>query len=134
MNEGGQPTHSPAGWRYPQTWSDRFSRRSRQALRAGLAVMGAGSLALLVLWGVPTLVLLRSPAWAAAREAVERDPEVRAYLGGPLQPARLPREWELSTEGGRFRMLVDGPGGRMEVVVVVEGGRRAQVRVARLVF
>lgn len=111
-----------------------MSSLARRGGRALLFVAGAGSLFLLVLWGVPTLVVVRSAAWSEARAAALGDAQVRSWIGAPLSAARLPGTWELGPEdgGGRFRFLVEGPGGRVEVEVLVSSGRRAQVRLAGL--
>lgn len=72
--------------------------------------------------------MVRSPAWAVARERAGSHRELRAYIGEPLRAARLPRRWRLVGEdGGEFHLEVAGPGGRAQVAVVVSAGRAVEV-------
>lgn len=123
----GDPTRSRTGWRYPETAGDRFSRLLRRVLRVGLALAGGLALLLGALWGIPTAVVWRSPAWAAARERAADDPEVRSWVGTPSRAAALPAHWRLAPgDAGRFRLVVEGPFGRALVEVEVEAGARAR--------
>jgi hypothetical protein len=116
------------------TLGERLSRVSRRLLRNAFHVAGVASFLGLLLWGIPTAVVWRSPAWASARALAERDGEVRGYVGAPLRAARLPARWRLAGDAGEFRFVVSGPGGALEVEVEVEAGRKRGLRVRRLLY
>lgn len=117
-----------AAWQPPETTRDRLSRWSMRALRAALLLVGAPALALLVLWGVPTLAAVRSPGYAPARARLERDPSLQAMLGEPLEVERVPLAFRLEGEGARYTFLVRGPFGEAAAEVETHGPAVGAVR------
>lgn len=87
---------------------------------AGLGLLAA---LLLVIWAVPTVIVSRSPAYAAAKARAEADPTLRDFLGEPLEAAALPTRYRLTgDDGGEFRFLLTGQYGWARVRSVVQDG------------
>lgn len=122
-------THSRSGWAYPETRGDRSSRALGKLLRGALAGCGVLALVLLLLWGIPTLVVVRSAPWAVARAKAEESAQLRSLIGEPLRASRLPGRWRLVEDGGEFQFQVSGPGGRAQVAVVVSAGHAVKMDV-----
>jgi hypothetical protein len=132
-----RPLHRE-GWSRPETLAERAGYAAETFFRRlGITIVFLAA-ALIIIIGIPTLSVLRTPAWTTARDWVEHSVDVEERLGGRVR-AVAPRSYRI--EQGKASIVVvaaieDGPSRTIAVELepVVGAERPWRVAAARLLL